>query len=185
MNSSFLSGAGVVFLSSQDVRLLPQGSVHRSLCSLEECTRAEECILTAKYKHNVVIQKHNKPFWLSSWGVCGQCISTVGQLETCLFRVDFPHPTVPVEFSDSHGFPWVTHMHEEWVLQVVFSAPRCTAHGLEGPVIPHQDVSQEGLGFLLSATSDTIPSKREHVWTYFRHWKGGCVADVAGVPERG
>lgn len=60
-------------------------------------------------------------------------------------------------------------MHEETALQVVFSAPRCTAHGLEGPAIPHQDVLQEGLGFLLSATSDTIPLKRECVWTYFRH----------------
>lgn len=57
-------GRCVFFLSSEDACLLPQGSVHRSLCSSEECIRAEECILTAKYKPKLIIQKQNKLFWL-------------------------------------------------------------------------------------------------------------------------
>lgn len=73
-----------------------------------------------------------------------------------------PHPTVLVEFCDSHSFPWVTHMHGKTVLQVVFWAACCTACGPEGSAVLHQHVLWVRRAWISFCLQPLIQS----------HWKG-------------
>lgn len=83
-------------------------------------------------------------------------------------RVVLPHLAVPVEFCDSHSFLWVTHTHEERVLQVVFWAAHCAAGGLEDPAVVCQGVSQARRAWISFSLqpSGAFPSERECVGAF-------------------
>lgn len=85
-----------------------------------------------------------------------------------------PHPTVLVEFCDSHSFPWVMHMHGKTVLQVVFWAACCTACGPEGSAVLHQHVLWVRRAWISFCLQPLIQSHwKGSVWglSYVRHWK--------------